>query len=432
MSFSKGTFLHEISKRPFVRPLIFWIAGIILQICFPLQTVSIGIIAFISVFMIAALLVPRKPPFEFLYHSRWVWGMIFALLMVFLAIQMTYMTELRLQYPSEPGLLLTKAKEMQLRMVAKLDLLRLPDVDKSVLATLTVNYRKAMSWEVRNQFSVTGVVHLLAVSGFHVGIVCAFVNLLLSVFPKRRTLARWMKFILTMCSVWAFAYITGLATAAVRAAVMITIYFTGRGIFGRNADRYNTLAGAAFCMLVYNPFYLFDVGFQLSYIAVFFILYLQPRFKRMLEIRNPLIGYPWDVLTVTCSAQIGTVFLCSYYFGQTSLVFLFTNLSLSLLATILIPATLIWMLIPVSIPGMAILRWIIETLTRWFMSIVESFAFLPGAALQVRFDFFTLISSYLCLTLFLLYFRSHRYPTLIAALLVLLIMIYRQAFLSFI
>jgi len=214
----------------------------------------------------------------------------------------------------------------------------------------------------------------------------------------------------------------------VRAAVMITIYFTGKGVFGRDADRYNTLAGAAFCMLVYNPFYLFDVGFQLSYVAVFFILYLQPRLSRLLDIRNPLIAYPWGVLTVTVSAQVGTVFLCSYYFGQTSLVFLFTNLSVSLLATILIPATLIWMILPFSIPGMEILRVFIETLTRWFMWIVDSFASIPGAALQVRFDFFELLFSYLCLFLFFLYFRSRHYWTLMTALFVLLMMIYRQVF----
>jgi len=419
-----GAFLYEIRKRPFLRPLIFWIVGILLQICFPLQVISFVLLLVITAIILLSFVfsISSRHNNTLLYHNRWVWGIIFACVIIFLAIQVTGLTEMRLSVIQEPGFLLRKALEIQSQMVAKLDLLLLSDVDKTVLATLTVNYRKATTWELRSQFSVTGVSHLLAVSGFHVGIVCAFVNILLSVFPRKRVVARWIKFIVTMLCVWTFTFVSGLATAAVRAAVMITIYLTGRAL-GRNTDKYNSLAGAAFCMLVYNPFYLFDIGFQLSFVAVFFILYLQPRISSLLEIRNPLIAYPWNVLTVTVSAQVGVIILCSYYFGQTSLVFLFTNLGLSLLANILIPATLLWMIAPVWAPGMEIVRIIVETLTRWFMWIVESFASIPGATLQVRFDLFTLIFSYLWLAFTLLYFRSHRYWMLIASLSTLLAII---------
>ncbi|MDR2916299.1 MAG: ComEC/Rec2 family competence protein [Tannerella sp.] len=357
-----------------------------------------------------------------LYHNRWVWGVVFACIMVFLAIQMTNLTEQRLISPLEPGFLLRKAHEMQSRMVEKLGLLQLPDADKSVLATITVNYRKAMTWELRNQFSVTGVSHLLAVSGFHVGIVCAFINATLSLFPRKGVVAHWMKYIVTMLCVWVFTYISGLTTAAVRAAVMLTIYMTGR-VLKRDPDKYNTLAGAAFCMLVYNPFYLFDVGFQLSFTAVFFILYLQPRLSGLIEIRNPIIATPWNVLTVTIAAQTGTSFLCFFYFGQSSMVFLFTNLFLSLLATVLIPATLLWMIMPVWLPGMDTLRMVIEMMTRCLMWVVDRFASIPGATLSVRFDFFTLVLSYVCLAFILLYFRLRHYWMLFAALSVLLLIL---------
>ena len=411
-----GAFMHEIRKRPFLRPLIFWIVGILLQICFPLQALSFVLLVVITVIILFSffLSLSSRSIDTLSYHNRWIWGIVFVLVIVFLSIQVTGLTELRLSAPQEPGFLLRKALEMQSRMVAKLDLLRLPDTDKTVLATLTVNYRKAMTWELRSQFSVSGVSHLLAVSGFHVGIVCAFINILLSVFPRKSVVARWIKFFVTMLCVWAFTFVSGLATAAVRAAVMLTIYLTGSGVFGRKADSYNTLAGAAFCMLVYNPFYLFDIGFQLSFVAVFFILYLQPRLSGLLEIRNPLIAYPWNVLTVTVSAQVGVIFLCCFYFGQTSLVFLFTNLALSLLANVLIPATLLWMIVPVGAPGMEVLRFIVETITRWFMWIVESFATLPFATLSLRFDFFTLVFSYAGLAFILQYLRSHRYWMLMA------------------
>jgi competence protein ComEC len=351
-------------------------------------------------------------------------------MIVFLAIQTTGLVEQRLNTPQEPGFLFRKAQEMQLRMVGKLGLLQLPDDDKTVLATLTVNYRKAMTREIRNQFSVTGVSHLLAVSGFHVGIVCAFVNFLLSPFSRKRIATRWMKYVITMACVWAFAYVAGLATAAVRAAVMLTVYLTGR-VTGRAPDKYNTLAGAAFCMLVYNPFYLFDVGFQLSFTAVFFILYLQPRLNRLIEVRNPLIAVPWNVLTVTVAAQTGTMFLCFFYFGRSSLVFLFTNLSLSLLATVLVPLTLLWMLLPQAVPGMDLLRMAIESMTRLLMWIVDRFASIPGATVSAYFDLFTLTASYLCLAFLFIYFRLKRYWMLAASLAILLLIICRQLLLEY-
>jgi competence protein ComEC len=199
---------------------------------------------------------------------------------------------------------------------------------------------------------------------------------------------------------------------------MLTIYATGIAL-GRKPDKYNTLSGAALCMLTYNPFYLFDIGFQLSFAAVFFILYLQPRISRLIEVRNPLLRVPWETLTVTVAAQTGVCFLCFFYFGKSSLVFLFTNLFLSMLALILVPTTLMWMNTPEWMPGWNLLRSAIEIMTRALMWTVDRFASLPGAAFALRFDFVTLIGSYIVLGLILLYFRSQRYNTLLAALIVL-------------
>ena len=418
----KGSFIDEIQKRPFLRPLIFWIAGILLQICFPLQKFSFAFLAVVLIVLLLSFTLPRWRHDTLLYPYRWVWGIVFVCILVFLAIQTTHLTEQRLSRPQETGYLLGKAQEMQSRMVGKLGLLHLSDENKAVLATLTVNYRKAMTSGIRNRFSVTGVSHLLAVSGFHVGIVSAFVNALLSIFSRKRVSTRWAKFLLTLICVWTFTFLSGLATAAVRAAVMITIYLTG-SVLGRNADKYNTLAGTAFCMLVFNPFYLFDVGFQLSFMAVFFILYLQPRLSRLIEMRNPLIANPWNVLTVTLSAQTGTCFLCFFYFGQSSMVFLFTNLALSLLATLLIPITLIWMITPTSIPGVEMIGVVVETMTRWFIWVVDRFASIPGATFSLQFDFFTLVFSYLCLAFVLFYFRSRRYGMLVASLITFFVII---------
>lgn len=167
------------------------------------------------------------------------------------------------------------AREEQQRLLEPIAKLNLTDEEKSVLATITVGYRQAMSREVRNRFSATGVAHILAVSGFHVAIVCGFLSFLFSFLP-RNGCCRWIRYISLLVLLWGFAAITGLAVSSVRAALMLTMYLTG-GVLDRRAERYNILAASAFCMLVYEPLYLFDIGFQLSYLAVLSILYFQPR-----------------------------------------------------------------------------------------------------------------------------------------------------------
>ena len=414
--------IYEIQKRPFVRPLFCWITGIVLQVCFPLQQLAFILLLPVVVIVIFSLFGNRKHISS--YHTRWVWGALLFCLFIFLAIQATALAEQRIGITSDPGLLRESARRMQEFMVGKLDALPLENNEKSILATITVNYRKAMSWELRNQFAATGVAHLLSVSGFHVGIVVALLTTLFSVLPNG-VVFRWIRFVLLLILVWGFAYIAGLSAPSVRAALMFSIYLFGRQL-QRRIDRYNTLAAAVFCMLVYNPFSLFDVGFQLSFIAVFFILYLQPRFYRLIEVRNPLIAVPWGVLTVTVAAQVGTVFLCCYYFGEVSTVFLFTNLVLSLLATVLIPLVLCYMLLPAGLPGNEWLETLITFLTKGFMWIVNRFSQLPGATVSLRFDFMTMIGLYVVLSLVLYYFYSKRIRILLIGLFLLLLVLCRQ------
>jgi competence protein ComEC len=401
-----GSIIEEIQKRPFVRPLIFWTGGILLYVYFPLQQISLIFPVAVFVFIFVSFFLTRQSKNN--YDNRWSWGIVFAFLTVFLAIQTTALKETDLQFPSKSGFLMQKARELQLMMIERLDVLRLPESDKSVLATITVNYRSAMSWDVRNMFSATGVSHILSVSGYHVGIVCTFVGFALSVIPDRKRIIRIVKFLFIILCVWIFTFISGLDVAAVRAAVMLSIFLIAN-VLSRYSDRYNCFAGAAFCMLVYNPFYLFDIGFQLSYVAVFFLLYLHPKLSCILRIRNPLIKIPWNILTVTVAAQTGTLFLCFFYFGRSSAVFLFTNLIMSLLSSIIIPATLMFMILPSWIPGTGILQFVIEHATQYMMWITERFASIPYATFSMKFNFPTMLLSYLSLALFFIYVRNHNF-----------------------
>ena len=411
--------IKELQIRPFARPLLVWIAGAILQTVFSCCTYS-WVLLLLPVIILTTAGLALRGQEHFCYETRWLWGAVFLSLLLFLSIQKTAYSQFEASSEHPTSLLSRWAREQQ-RLLEPIAKLNLTDEEKSVLATITVGYRQAMSREVRNRFSATGVAHILAVSGFHVAIVCGFLSFLFS-FLSRNGCCRWIRYISLLVLLWGFVAITGLAVSSVRAALMLTMYLTG-GVLDRRAERYNILAASAFCMLVYEPLYLFDIGFQLSYLAVLSILYFQPRLQALIKVHNPFLRTPWGWVTVTLSAQAGTTFLCLYYFGQFSTVFLLTNLPLTFLATLLIPASLVYMFLPEWIPGYGWLQVGVEWLAHDLLWVVDAFSQVPGAVFSFRFDFPAMLVAYGMLLSILLYGHTGRSRYLLVILFLLLIIL---------
>lgn len=408
--------MKEIQKRPFVRPLGVWITGIVLQTYFDCTFLSLFLLGSSGLLVLGSFGASYVKEAVCTYDSRWVWGAVFLSLLLALSIQRTAFCPIEADKPdvSLPAELAGKGREYLLRPFEKLNL---PEDEKSVLATITLGYRENMRREVRKRFSTTGVAHLLAVSGFHVAVVCGFLSFLFSFLPNH-TGFKWLRYILTVCLLWSFVLITGLAVSAVRAGLMLTLFLTGK-MLRRTTDGYNTLAASAFCMLAYRPFYLYDIGFQLSYLAVLFILYLQPRLQHLIMVRNPIVAIPWGWITVTVAAQAGTALLCLYYFRQLSLVFLFTNLPLTFLATFLIPAGLAWMVLPAGMPGYGLLQLFVEKSTHALFAIVDAFSRVTGAGLYARTNLILTLLGYACVFSLLVFAKTRRPRMLLLGLLLL-------------
>lgn len=391
-----STKTNELRKRPLARPLFLWIAGTLCEVCYPLQQWSV-VLLLPAVVVLVCSLRRGEAPRELRLATPKIMGVVLACLTVFLAIQSTALAERRLDDPgrTQPSQWQQAAREVQGHVVERLGQLRLSADEHAVLASLTVNERSAMTRELRQRFSAVGVAHLLAVSGFHVALVSGALALLLSILP-RTTPFRVIRCGLMIVVAWGYAAVSGLSAPAVRAATMLTIYLIGVAI-RRNPEPYNTLAATALLMLVGDPLRLFDVGFQLSFAAVFFILLLAPRITRLIDVHHPLIAPPWRLVAISLAAQIGTFPLCCYYFGRASLVFLFSNFFLSLAATLLIPAALVWVALPAGTPGLSALQVVVEQLTHMLVAVVDRFSCLPWASVSVRFDLVQLIGVYVVL-----------------------------------
>ena len=218
----------------------------------------------------------------------------------------------------------------------------LPD-EKSfaVAAAVSFGYALEIDRETRQTFAATGTAHILAVSGLHFAIIYSMLNFLFSFLGNSRR-ERIVKQSIILPLLWIYAFLTGMPPSVTRAVIMITLWGAGSA-FQFRALTINTLGSAAFFMLLYNPYNLYDIGFQLSFTAVFAILLINPYLTSLYHSRNPMIRYVWELSCTSTSAQLGTAPLSMYYFHQFPLLYLVSNI-------FAIPVMgIILMLIPLSL-----------------------------------------------------------------------------------
>lgn len=203
----------------------------------------------------------------------------------------------------------------------------------AVLAAMTLGDKSSLSDRLKEDYSVSGASHILALSGLHLGIIYAILSL---IFLRRR----WQiaSQVLILLAIWTYVFIVGMSASVVRSAVMITVY-SFVSLLNRNKMSLNTLAVAVVVILIVNPLYLYDVGFQMSFAAVFFIiLFYRPVLNLMpgCVMGIPVIRQIWQMMSVSLAAQIGVAPLIAFYFGRFSCYFLLTNIIVVPAATIIL------------------------------------------------------------------------------------------------
>ena len=214
----------------------------------------------------------------------------------------------------------------------------------AVVAAMTLGDKSQLTKELRETYTVTGAAHVLALSGLHLSIIYT----LLSLFFCRQ---RWqiVSQVLIVISIWLFVFLVGMSSSVVRSAVMLTVYAL-LSLGDRNRMSVNTLAFTAIIMLMVHPLSLFDIGFQLSFLAVLSILIWYPVFEGVIPqsflMSHRLVRWLWSLLAVSCAAQLGTAPLIAYYFGRFSSLFLITNLVVLPFAPLIIYLTLAVLFIP--------------------------------------------------------------------------------------
>jgi competence protein ComEC len=245
--------------------------------------------------------------------------------------------------------------------------------DFAVATALILGMDDYLDNDIRKEFSSAGAMHILCVSGLHVGVIMLVLNNILF-FLNRNRYTRLLRTLLLLSGIWFYALLTGLAPSVLRASTMFSFVIIGMSM-NRRGNIFNSLTTSAFLLLLYNPFLIREVGFQLSYAAVIAIVTIQPGLYQLWRPRNWLLDKSWAITTVSIAAQLGTAPLGLYYFHQFPNYFIVTNLIVIPLATLILYAgflTVIISFIPV------ISGWVSWLLVVFLKAMHHSVAFIDG------------------------------------------------------
>ena len=254
-----------------------------------------------------------------------------------------------------------------------------------VLSALTLGDRRRLSEEIRAAYTDAGAAHVLALSGLHVGVIYAMLTFLMRGVLRRRDL-RWLRELLTIAVLWLFALMVGFSPSVVRAVGMCTLYILSRWV-SHDSNSINVLLLAALLMLFGHPLYLFDVGFQLSFMAMAAILWVEPHLEMLFHRSSlhPIPAYFVGVICMSIAAQLGTFPLTLYHFGTFSTYFLLTNIVvIPYLYVVLLLVMAWWLLIFMDIPWTTPLGEGIELLVGWVNDFLACIDQWPGAVLHIE------------------------------------------------
>ena len=284
----------------------------------------------------------------------------------------------------------------RLRLMGKLHFTQSEGQQSAVIAAMVLGDKHAISQETKDAYSVSGASHILALSGLHLSIIYAVLMLLFG----RSLKWRWLSQSVILLTIWMYVFLVGLGSSVVRSAVMLSIYSLCI-VSGRDKASVNALSLAAICLLVANPLCLWDIGFEMSFMAVLGILMFYKHFYRAIPWMRrqksltgrtqglPLKRYPvhilqaaWGMICVSVAAQIGTAPLVTYYFGHFPCYFLLTNFIVIPCATIIIYLALA-ILITTAIPPInALLLSCIGYVSAFLNNAVRGIAALPHASIE--------------------------------------------------
>jgi competence protein ComEC len=317
-----------------------------------------------------------------------------------------------LAIPQSPKSIMDYAQAIREMFNKRLQKLAFKPIEHALINALLLGQRQDITTDVYEDYAKAGAIHILAISGLHIGILLLILQFIMKPLLYFRH-GKFVRLLMILCLLWSFAIIAGLSPSVVRAVTMFSLFAIVRGL-KRTSNSLNTLAVSAFILLLFRPGFCFDVGFQLSYAAVASIIIVKPILDRWWRIKHRIGNWFLDLFKVSIAAQIGVLPLSLYYFRQFPGLFFVTNMVV-VPCLIVILGLGILMLVLIGIhqaPDLLIqiLRWFIQLMNRFVEWVASKEAFLFD---QISFDLTALILSYLILFLLRIFYHKKTFKNLI-------------------
>jgi competence protein ComEC len=297
--------------------------------------------------------------------------------------------------------------------------------EQAITMALVLGVVEGLDNDLQNAYAASGAMHVLSVSGLHVGVIYAIILFLLKPISSV-SWSRWLVASLSLTCLWIYAFVTGLSPSVLRAVMMFSFVVIAQPV-GRNTNIYNTLAASAFLLLVFDPYLIMSVGFQLSYLAVMGIVYLQKPLYNVWEPASLFWDKLWQLTCVSIVAQLATFALGLYYFHQFPVYSLLSNLLVIPLSTgVLVAgmALLAFSWVPWLASGMGyLLQWLIRLLNGSVFMIEElPFSVIGGVQITAM----QCILLMILVVSFVLLLETRKFRFLVSAFLVLAIFCWIQ------
>jgi competence protein ComEC len=301
------------------------------------------------------------------------------------------------------------------RIIHNLDKAKFNKTEMNVALALILGQKQEISSDIKQDYQYAGVTHVLSVSGLHVGYIMLFIYFILKPIQNTKK-GSLIKLTIIIISLAFFAIVSGLSPPVLRSVVMFSFLAIGNHLH-RSSNTYHTLLVSILLVLLFEPYFLFDAGFQLSYIALFSILWLQPLLKNIWLPKNKIIKYLWEALTVSFAAQIGTFPICLYYFHQFPALFFVTNILILPVLSFIMIVGIVVMLISVFTSCPLILIQILKKSIFLLNQIIHYVASFESFVIKnISFNSYYLISFYLFLIACIIWFKKPSYNKLIIVL----------------
>jgi len=256
----------------------------------------------------------------------------------------------------------------------------LGEKEYAVLVALTLGSRQWLDDDITASYAAAGALHILAVSGLHVGIIMVVLSFIFSFLGKRRG-GVILKNLLVIVCLWLYAAVVGFSPSVTRAVVMFSFVLVGQTM-SRTLSIYNSLAASAFFIAWFNPPVIFEAGFQLSYCAVLSIVYFQPKLDKLLYIRSKFLRKIWQLATVSAAAQLGTLPVSLFNFHLFPNYFLLTNICIITLAGFIVYGSVLFLTVH-QVPVLsAIVGYALHAMLWLLNSIVQFIEALPYSTTQ--------------------------------------------------